>query len=417
MLPSYGLSYGPREYGKESPFLDPFYGMPPVPTAQIHPFIPLALDYPVLLLYDRMIIDGQSLDLFHHICDVSEHPYSGVAKTMQLLEAEDYLRIEDFQTIIEKNRALIEAMAKRDLSRLLEWGPALEESIAAWRNIVDSATDSVVHSPEIAADHISRHTVFSLLLEDTWLGRDPLMRIHRSGRYGGRLPELDSLDENTRSLLLKLLRIRWPEDFLRGPSGDVTSFLLNSLRISLEEKFSYVNANLILSETFNCGFYDWYDYLPLYREKFCGVGRDDVPWEEKIHNVKRLFAVSFPEFTPQHPKDVIRALNDKRIVELRNLVERAAKGEVTFDSEFARRTLLEILEVEREVDRFRNFASYATLPLDFIPWVGTLLQKTIEEGLTRLEGKKLRKKFQWFYMISELAERSKARTDKKCETK
>ena len=50
-----------------------------------------------------------------------------------------------------------------------------------------------------------------------------------------------------------------------------------------------------------------------------------------------------------------------------------------FDSDFARRILAEVCKQDRELQRFRKVISYATIPLDFIPWVGTLVQKGAEE--------------------------------------
>ena len=56
-------------------------------------------------------------------------------------------------------------------------------------------------------------------------------------------------------------------------------------------------------------------------------------------------SLSFPEFTFWTPVNIVRALKDKRIDDLRRLVEAAAKGDVEFDREFATRVLGELQEV------------------------------------------------------------------------
>jgi len=174
------------------------------------------------------------------------------------------------------------------------------------------------------------------------------------------------------------------------------------IRTSLTEYLAYVNANLVLSRTLEVGFHDWYDFEPFYREKFLTIGQKGRPGENKIQKVKQLFEISFPEFIPSDIKKVLRVIKDKRIANLRNLVDKAVKEEIQFDREFANRVLQEVLGIEQRVGRVRNIVSYATLQLEFVPLVGTPIQKAVEEVVDRISESKIRSQYSWFYLISEL---------------
>ena len=65
---------------------------------------------------------------------------------------------------------------------------------------------------------------------------------------------------------------------------------------------------------------------------------------------------------------------------------------------------MEVIAQQQKVARWRNVVSYATMPIGFIPWIGTPLQKLIEEGVSRPLKKKLYEKHQWFYLLSDAKE-------------
>lgn len=88
------------------------------------------------------------------------------------------------------------------------------------------------------------------------------------------------------------------------------------------------------------------------------------------------------------------------------MVRAAARNEVDFDREFAVRVLTEVLKIEQSIERLRNFVSYVTVPLEFIPVAGSVVKKVVEEAVVHTVAHKRKKKHQWFYLISEMAERS-----------
>jgi hypothetical protein len=95
------------------------------------------------------------------------------------------------------------------------------------------------------------------------------------------------------------------------------------------------------------------------------------------------------------------------VAELRAVVDKAVKGEVIFDQEFARTVLWDALRIEWRVKRYRRIVSYITAPIGFGPWVGApVAQKVIEEAAGSALEKKLKEKYRWFYLLSDLAVKS-----------
>ncbi len=367
-----------------------FSRMPPVSMSEAtQPFMP---DYAILLLADRIILDRKTYDL---LVSEREHDWSfgAMARMVRLLHDEGLIRLENFDFIIQKNRSTLEVMLETDLKELDLWVPAMKQSLAIWRDFMKS------------------------------------MR----GRFGQKMFSALSQKAGKKGEEARLTGIHWLHDTLMPAVHGAANFDLllhvalesstkrrrreyrDALRRGLSKYLSYVNANLLLSASLQAGFYDWSDFLPFYREKFLRVAQEGPPKAKHMESIKRLFEVSFPEFTFWQPENVIRALKDDRIQALREQVNRAASNEVKFDEQFARRVLGEVLRVEQSVGKFRKLVSYITAPLGFIPVFGTPLQKATEETIVRPVARKKRKSFQWFYLMSELAEKSRTQWSKKEE--
>jgi hypothetical protein len=165
---------------------------------------------------------------------------------------------------------------------------------------------------------------------------------------------------------------------------------------------SYVNANLVISNTLGLGIHDWYDFLPFYREKVMSVGQESTREQKQVTKMNQLFDIAFPDFRIWDTHSLLKALKDKRIRDLRQLVDEAVRGKVEFNEKFARRALAEVFKRDMKLQRFRKVVSYITMPLGLIPYAGTLVQKGAEESAVYLQERRLKKEFRWFYLISEL---------------
>ena len=193
------------------------------------------------------------------------------------------------------------------------------------------------------------------------------------------------------------------ERLLRSSSKRERRQHSDMLKEHLAEYLAYINANLVISHSLGIGFHDWCDFAPFYKKTSFSVGIDQTPEQKKIQKVKQLFELSFSEFTFWDNRHVITALKDKRIANLRDLVDKSCKEGKEFDLEYANRILHEVVGIEQRIGRFRKIVSYLTMPIGYIPWVGTPLQQGVNEVVGQIEESNIKKDYRWFYLISELS--------------
>lgn len=371
ILTSFGLSHR-----NTSPWEDTnlFYRMPPVSMNKLGQGF--ALDVSVLLLCGKIIMDQVSFDRLQ----LDPHPlYSNVAELIKALYDEGFVRLEDFGVIVNDNTEFLESMLKRDLRRLNDWVLPLKKSLNHWQEFAE----------------ISRNfSVTFRNLDDSLLSEAEMDEVRSSTVYLHHLNSRAALAMARRDLL---------ENALESSSKRRKPEFRQKLKEQVAEYLAYVNTNLVLANVLGAGFHDWHDLSPFYREKFITVGMRTMPEEAQISKLTELFSISFPEFQTWDVKNVIKALKDSRIRDLRVLVEEAVEGKVNFDKEFARRVLFEVLGVEQRLTRIRNISSYVTIPLSFLPWVGTPLEKGVDEVVGRFAEHRLKKDYRWFYLISELS--------------
>lgn len=350
MLTSYGIT---KELRNSLANESIFYLMPPIDMRAINnAFMP---DYAVLLLCDRVILGESSF------AKLEEEPpwlYESYAKTLRYLYSEGFIELVDFDYILRKNETLLQRMLEHDLEILDQWIRPLKESVNIWYNFVEKAASSSA-------------------------GLDILQG-----------PGIRAFDRN------EIVHIT------RYVNSDIMDYINSedTLRERIRYYLSHINANIVLSNELGVGFHDWADFSPFYKQKFLSVGREGPEGKEHIEAIKNLFEVSFPEYNIKDPTTFTRILHDERITELRELVQDAVEGKIVFNEDFARNVFKEVFEIERRTSNYRKIISYLTMPVGFFPGIGTIAQKTTEEALGTLLGKKLKQKYRWFYMLSDIVE-------------
>ncbi len=366
MLTSFGIDHSLlRTVIKKSIFQQ----MPPVSFRRFgEVFIP---DYELLLLSDRIIMDEAS---FHCLVHDSVTAYSLVADTFKALKSEGRIETKDFLSILRPKADLLKRMVDHDLNSMDQWMVPLRESLSIWENFLQMSmnTPHFFHWPISAIRNLVHD-------EKTEMG----------------------MIYSSIQLLLQ-----------KSPEAQELTQILDILRDVLRTYLTYVNSNLILSHSLNIGFHDWLDFLPFYTAKFLSVGQDGIPIEKSRSQLEKLFTIPFPDLTIRDTSSFIKAINDKRIEDLRQLVSEAASGRVQFDDKFAKSVLLDVFKDSQRARKWRSITGYLTLPLGFIPGVGTLVQKAAEEGVGIPLENSLKRKHRWFYMLSEIAEsKQKGATD------
>lgn len=79
----------------------------------------------------------------------------------------------------------------------------------------------------------------------------------------------------------------------------------------------------------------------------------------------------------------------------------ASSGTVVFDEAFARSVLHEVFGIERKLAKERRVVGCLTLPVSFIPLVGTFAQLLVQEVADAALERRLTKPYRWFYLLSD----------------
>lgn len=331
---------------------DIFYRMPPISLhAANNNFIP---DYSTLLLCDKIIVDESSFDLMQQD---RMYLYSGFAETLRVLKHEGFVELVDFETILRTNRELLEGMVENDLRRATRWIQPLKKSVNIWSDMIRylaSFYETVDDKEKNVIQDVSHMTL------------NPI-----SGIVGH----------------IEMMERQGDEENL---DSDIPPYLITTIRSYL----TYINSNIIISSQLHTGFHDWADFVPFYERKFSPEQK--IPrTQRKIESMQKLFAISFPEFSVKDAPTLIRILKDKRISDLRALVDEAAEGRAAFDEKFAHNILLEVFKLERKSTRYRRIISYLTLPLDLLPGLGTFAAKATEEAIGEMVDSRIRRDYRW----------------------
>lgn len=370
MLTSFG--FGMKKHVEGSPFLQ----MPPLLMDETTGFF--VIDFCSFLMFDRVLLDKASYDWiqnYDYSTDHMRHDWlprlqkaqKDYGQLLYHLKDRERLVLTDFQSTLESCGSVLEEAVSYDMKNLQEWAAPLEESTEAWSRQWRTAIDAA--NSGFAKDDQDQQKAISILVHET---------CHRRG-----IPyfHIDALK-------------KWKK---RQPSD-----LRKHTREYLREYITYINANIIISRELAVPFIDWEDMHPFYRKKFRISGQQQQTERETVQQARKLFEVMFPYFVPTDLKAIVRAVEDKRIADLRELVAAAVRGDVAFDAEFAANTFREVLKLEHRALLRRKIVGWATLPLGFVPEVGTGLQKAVELGINTVWSNEVKKEIPWFYLMNDL---------------
>ena len=378
LLTSFGITRSRSEFSSESNAL--FYRMPPVDMRVPQPTF--ALDLTALLLADKVVLDSGTMEALQ---GKPHRLYKEVAEAVRALYEAGFVELVDFARVLDEHKGFLGAMTASDLTDPARWEDCLTEAFERWVLFLDNVDDP--HLRNIRNGLVHGSDLRQMLM----LSRQVIVAIRPSRHFVPAVPDGDwPRAKSHRGRPPTPNRAR--EQLTETPLGQTV----------LREYLEYVNANLILANELDAGFCDWVDFAPFYRRKFQGVGHADAPVEERAGQLRKLFAVSFPQLELGSVDKLIRALSDPRIVELRALVERAVRGEVTFDEAFARDTLLEVLHAEQKRFQLVHLVSYLTLPLSLFGLGGTALTQALQEVVGQSISARLQKPHSWFYLLSDV---------------
>jgi hypothetical protein len=368
MLTSFGISRHAVSATTQDRGL--FDGMPPVSFARPgHTFMP---DFDLLLLCDTLFMDEDS---YLRLVNDPARPYARVAETFRELHKEGRIELANFNHILGVQSELLEQMLAQDLVAIDQWIEPLRESLALWARFVEHSSGAY----------------------EAWQDDE----VHARGYYPMHIT-VDGREDVPDGAYYQARRVA---EALKVSSKKRLQRHLDPLRETLRQYLAYVNANLVLANELQAGFHDWRDLNPFYEVKFLSVGKGTGPAEAQRQQLEKLFTIPFPELAIRDTRTLMKALNDRRITDLRQLISDAVAGKAEFDAAFAKSVLTKVLAAEMKATKWRNLVGYLTMPLGLLPVVGAVADKAAEEAVGALIDRKVRREYQWFYLLSEIAGR------------
>jgi hypothetical protein len=383
IMTSFGLA---MEDGSQSP--SPFARFPPLYIA--HRIDRIFIDYSVLFLFERMIMDEKT---FERLTDMSfktkiPFPYSDdmleIGNIFRSLKASGRLVLKNFDEVLRASREQIIEATQNDLKDIYPWTRILEEAINQW-------TDTIDQFRPIYAGVEGNRGSYTAFEENALRYVGHTLASHRLAAHH----ILDSLKYWKKS--------QDPLDRRR-------------CRELLKDYLAYINFNLTLSLECKAPIIDWKDMQPFYEKKFrTAVNKEqDNPEQKNVEFGRKVFDILFPYFFPKDSNALLRAIDDRRVDTLRQFVQDSVSKGEPFDDKASVRILKDILKQENKASLRRKITGWATLPLGFVPVLGTPLQKGAEELVNALWSDSSLKKHSWFYLINDL-DMSEATSNKSCQ--
>ena len=390
-----GSIYG--SYGYKGADNFNFHRLPPFSIAEIEKRF--TVDFSVFLLFDTVLIDRQTIwtlenpdeswILKQNRKEAKEgransvadewvlQAYESLYHSLLRLQEEGFIEVVDYNSVLRPQQATLEQMLKDDLVQLRHWIEPLKDSMSIWRKYTE-VLRKVMYEPDDETKKNANVKEF-----DSAELYDLRACIHNQSCISGGLYFLSRLLEHRNDV---------PNDLERYET---------QARHVLSDYLKYVNANILLSASLDSAFHDWSDYKPLYQAKFRLMRAADPKVKDRMDELHKLFSLVLPRFTVTDDKILIRILKDPRVCDLRQLVNDAVAGNIEIDEEFARKVLQDVIEDQYQLGCFKNIAGYLTLPLGFVPAVGTPVQKAAEEISSRIAKPKYQKRHRWFYLCAE----------------
>lgn len=346
-----------------------------------------------MFLFDSFYVDERALEKIHYSDLFHAH-----SELLSVLKAAGRLKVVSFADAIKPYASALSKAAEQQASKINEWRDVFEQVVSIWENFRDHATQFRTKQPghRLAFRQMSRE---EFRKRRAVPGREYLIRDHLIEPRPDReyfISELYRMIPGLDRMLISDIDALISGGYMRRKRSEV--------HVLIRAYIEHVLSNMCLSDVLGAVIHDWEDIFPIYRRVLDLSARGSFGGDFQIQRqeqVHKLFELMFPSFEPRSAKTLARALNDKRVESLRSLVSGAASKSVTFDSAFANETLRAVLKAERKIGKARNVTGWLTKPLIFVPWVGEVADKVVEEYANAAYARRVRQQHGWFYLVSD----------------
>lgn len=325
----------------------------------------LDLDFSLLLLFDRLVIDSFVLDYL----DATKFEFlEPMTKSLSILKAEGYVRVIDSADLLARNGSQIDTAVDRNLVRPDQWLPTISSQIRAWEREREGLRLRLGRHAEKDAARMSL------------------------GVYCFVMSHFGVVNEAEVSRLERLLH---------SQKTSRTRQELQELRELIRPYLYHTFANIALESSTGVPFLDWDCLSPIYRAHFENVPvvfRQPSRRIEAGSRVKELFSVALPELRPTQPSEFLKAVRHPAIESFRRRIKEAVEGGETFDYSFGRREFLELTRSSIKLGKLRKIVAWAGRAVGLVPG-GSLFSVPVEEGVDYLAERKLVGNRRWLYCL------------------
>lgn len=362
--------------------------IPPLSPTHIGHF-----DYFPFLLFDKVVVDRESYENvinWYKKPRGKEFPYihKDAVEILKYLESTGHLLLKNYDDVLEPFAEAIRKQIEIDLFDKNIYH-AFNVSLTLWRQFLFRYINISENKGILFLK--SKDKIFSSYYQNKGIPwPDPVFEIDCKDLY----EQIEAIKKFTDEWFItreltpntKILEIKGLREYIPIPSF-------------LREYLLDINSTLVLSNILGEGFYDWNDYSPFYEYKLARAGQIEHKEKKQIGKLSKIFEVFVPEFSITKASYLERLIKDPRIKDLRRFVMESRIEQNKIDLKFYASVQKAVLEIEENIRKYSKVISYVTMPLGFIPWIGTFLEKTVEELLIRRKAKKAREPLSWYYLL------------------
>jgi hypothetical protein len=264
----------------------------------------LDLHFAPLLLCDEAIIDEESFDrIIHTRADYAAR----IANSFSVLSDRGFLKKIDFRNTLRSNASKIAVATNFELESVDKWVDVIRKDFEKWetnREIykrgLGSSYDFTVRAPTGVLEALSV------------IGRKKSER------------NLSFM----RRILFKHKHVR---------SSGETDILKEIVRPYLD----YVHSYLLLWEKYKMPVSDWEENGNIFKRKLELGFKTDTAIQGS-ENLKTIFSVALSKLEPSNVQSFLRVVRDKRMKELRDVVQVCGQEGADFDYEFLQKIIIEL---------------------------------------------------------------------------
>jgi len=351
-----------RDHPDEWIWLHELEGMPPLGYFDASQgFIP---DFSILMMFDEFIIPAQA---YERIRNAPNDTWLGQwPAVIRLLEAEGTLSTVDVQEEVGRVASIRGGMLRRDMRDPAKWAKAM------------TYFDTLMATADLA------------------LGTKPPGASTLQWKFDpDRTPGVKGPDGHRH--ILSSIPLIDPGEDPEDPHYQLHELALDHLRSQLRE----VNAGLALATLLQAAPMFWAPYGG-YLEAKSSEAAAARRASEQANAAGLFFRVAFPGYRPDTIRELGRLRRDRRLRQLREVIESASLTGEVMDPGYPQRVLEEVLNVERKIGRVRQIAGWTSAAIGIIPlpYLGPATTAASEIVTLGVE-KAIRRKWNWFYLISD----------------